>query len=144
MYWQRSYFSPPPDRWYSIEEAEKHRERERRTIRGSGEIGSPGCNVVCILPKGTSEETINRVIKEHNKEIALYDELKQALQDTLYLLTEEVPIGTFKNYVEHNGVDEGIERANDMITNALQVLGRHMNDEETKHSPLVAFNWEKR
>lgn len=64
------------------------------------------------------------------------NELKQALENTLYLLTEEVPIGTFKNYNEHNGVDEGVEQAKKMINGALQVLSAHMTEEEKENSPI--------
>jgi hypothetical protein len=50
--WQRSFFTPGPHtaRWpdIAIDEA---RQMEARTIRGPGEIGTPGCNVVFRLDR---------------------------------------------------------------------------------------------
>lgn len=64
------------------------------------------------------------------------DELKQALESTLYLLCEQVPTGTFKNYNEHNGIDEGVVQAMKMINDARQVLKAHMTEQEIENSPL--------
>lgn len=84
--WQRSRFVDAP-RYRKVPEEKKQewREHERHAIRGAGEVGTPGCNVVLWF--GRAEEAdmdfIAAAREEWPKALDSEDALGKALEDVM-------------------------------------------------------------